>query len=108
MKMVPEGGAPGLFFVAGAIDGRLRLHGLSSSEPWDPSRLIHRTGEELGVILSRQARGWVILTADELNHALDCSFGVPAPITLYINAALLPHAQRKWEGNLPALEGPDF
>jgi len=98
---------PGVFFVAGAIDGRLRLHGLPSSGPWDPSRVMHRTTQELQVLLSRQARGWVILTVDELNHALDCSWGVPTPITLYISTALLPHAQQKWEGNAPSPQTSD-
>jgi len=91
---------PVKFFIAGAIEGRLRFHGLPASGSWDPSRLTYRTAQDPEMHLSR-GPGWVVTTDDELDHALDCSFGISRPIILYIHASLLLHAQRKWEGNAP-------
>jgi len=88
---------PDTFFLAGAIDGRLRLHGLPSSGPWEVGRLVYRTGRELD--LSTWGGRWVVRTTHELDHALSVSDGVPAPITLYISYALLSHAYEKWEGS---------
>ncbi len=92
---------PERFFTAGAIDGRLRLCGLPPSGPWDPARLTYRTGEELETLFSRRGRGWVVLTVNELDDVLDCSWGIPIPITLYITDGLLHYVQRRWEGNVP-------
>jgi len=93
---------PEMFFPAGAIDGRLRLHGLPSSGPWDPSRLTFRTAQELEALFAHKGRGWVVLTIDELDHVLDVSRGVPTPINLQMSNTLLTCAQQRWEGTAPS------
>jgi len=88
---------PQMFFLAGAMNGRLRLHGLPSSGPWDVGRLVYRTEREID--LSAWSGRWVVRTTHELDHALGVSHGIPAPITLYVSYALLHHAYEKWEGS---------
>ncbi len=91
------GSPPKTFFLAAAIDGRLRLHGLPASGPWDLGRLVYRTDRETD--LSAWSGRWVVRTTDELDHVLGVSHGIPAPITLYVSYALLSHAYAKWEGS---------
>ena len=88
---------PMMFFLAGAMDGRLRLNGLPSSGPWDAGRSVCRTERELD--LSAWGGRWVVRTTQELDHVLSVSHGIPAPITLYVSYALLSHAHEKWEGS---------
>lgn len=95
------GSGPKTFFLAAAIDGRLRFPGLPSSEPWDPRRLRYVTYWTAQDLEAFSLRGWVVLSVNELDHVLTFSHGSPAPISLYISDTLLSHACQRWEGTVP-------
>jgi len=50
------------FFVATAVQGRLRLRELSSPGPWDPRRLTYLAESDFVVLTDRWANKWAVRT----------------------------------------------
>ena len=95
------GSGPKTFFLAAALDGRLRFPGLVSTDPWDASRLTYVTCWTAQDLEAFSRRRWLVLSVDELDHILTLSHGLPAAISLYIMDTLLSQAYQKWEGTVP-------